>query len=221
MSWGLTRFHHSGQSHFVTFCCYHRHRLFTADISRRIFESALKRVRRSYRLYVYGYVGMPEHVHLLFSEPQLESSPLKPKSGLSGATRGSSSAEIWEWISSRSFLHFETVSEGMDNDFRHVTFLVFLETVSHVARQNEEVRIRFGIKFLWFRAERRRLNVECAILHRYRYLAGVRVLIGPGVSGKYCRVNFRDRALDRLKIGPRVFLRHPSQQFLDEKFAAI
>ena len=24
MPWGLTRFHHSGQSHFVTYCCYHR-----------------------------------------------------------------------------------------------------------------------------------------------------------------------------------------------------
>ena len=24
MPWGLMRFHHSGQSHFVTFCCYHR-----------------------------------------------------------------------------------------------------------------------------------------------------------------------------------------------------
>src|SRR5256885_15752970 len=24
MPWGLTRFHHSGQSHFVTFCCYNR-----------------------------------------------------------------------------------------------------------------------------------------------------------------------------------------------------
>jgi REP element-mobilizing transposase RayT len=91
MPWGLTRFHHSGQSHFVTFCCYHRHRLFTGDTSTRIFESALERVRRSYRLYVYGYVGMPEHVHLLLSEPQLESSPLKPKSGLSGPpARGSS-----------------------------------------------------------------------------------------------------------------------------------
>src|SRR5258708_7043825 len=130
-------------------------------------------------------------------------------------------AEIWEWISSRSFFHFETVSEGSDNDLRHFTFLVFLETVSHVVRQNEEVRIRFGIKFLWFRAERRRLNIECAILHRNRYLAGVRVLIGPGVSAKSGGVNFRDRALDRLKIGPRVFLRHPSKQFLDEKFAAI
>jgi REP element-mobilizing transposase RayT len=70
MPWGLTRFHHSGQSHFITFCCHHRHRLFTTDASRSIFESALERVRRSFRLQVYGYVVMPEHVHLLLSEPQ-------------------------------------------------------------------------------------------------------------------------------------------------------
>ncbi|MGD1213988.1 MAG: transposase [Terriglobales bacterium] len=89
MPWGLTRFHHSGQSHFVTFCCYHRRRLFTTDASRRIFESALERVRRSFRLQVYGYVVMPEHVHLLLSEPQRDTSsdrtaPLKPKDGLNG-----------------------------------------------------------------------------------------------------------------------------------------
>jgi putative transposase len=84
MPWGLTRFHHSGQSHFVTFCCYHRRRLFTTDASRRIFELALERVRRRYRLSVYGYVVMPEHVHLLLSEPQLGTAPLKPKAGLNG-----------------------------------------------------------------------------------------------------------------------------------------
>src|SRR5438132_13266953 len=57
MPWGLTRFQQSGQSHLVTFCCYHRRRLFTTDASRRIFESALERVRRSFRLHVYGYVS--------------------------------------------------------------------------------------------------------------------------------------------------------------------
>ena len=104
MPWGLTRFQHSEQSHFVTFCCYHRRRLLTTDESQRIFESALERVRRSYRLYVYGYVVMPEHVHLLLSEPQqgtladalkslkqgvsrrlIGNVPLKPKAGLNGA----------------------------------------------------------------------------------------------------------------------------------------
>jgi len=83
MPWGLTRFQHTGQSHFVTFCCYHRRALLTSDESRLIFESALERVRRSFRLQVYGYVIMPEHVHLLLSEPQ-QSAPLKPKDGLNG-----------------------------------------------------------------------------------------------------------------------------------------
>ena len=89
MPWGLTRFHHSGQSHFVTFCCYHRRRLLTTDESRQTFESALERVRRSFRLQVYGYVVMPEHVHLLLSETRQDMSsdrtvPLKPKDGLNG-----------------------------------------------------------------------------------------------------------------------------------------
>jgi putative transposase len=105
MPWGLTRFQHSGQTHFVTFCCYHRRSLFTTDASRRIFESALERVRHSFNLQVYGYVVMPEHVHLLLSEPQRDTladalkslkqgvsrrlfakigGPLKPSFGLSG-----------------------------------------------------------------------------------------------------------------------------------------
>ena len=84
MPWGLTRFHQSGQSHFVTFCCYHRRRLLDTDESCRIFESALERVRRSYRLYVYGYVVMPEHVHLLLSETNC---PTQAKIGLEWATR--------------------------------------------------------------------------------------------------------------------------------------
>jgi hypothetical protein len=46
--------------------------LLTTDESRRVFESALERVRRRSRLQVYGYVIMPEHVHLLLSEPELD-----------------------------------------------------------------------------------------------------------------------------------------------------
>ena len=41
-----------------------------SEESREVFESALERIRRNYRLNVYGYVVMPEHVHLLLSEPQ-------------------------------------------------------------------------------------------------------------------------------------------------------
>ena len=70
MPWGLKRFHASGQTHFVTFCCYHRRPSFTTPIPMQVFEAALERVRLSFDLCVYGYVVMPEHVHLLLSEPQ-------------------------------------------------------------------------------------------------------------------------------------------------------
>ena len=68
--WGLKRFQESGQSHFVTFCCYHRRPLFTTNASKQTFETALERIRCSFDLCVYGYVVMPEHVHLLTAEPQ-------------------------------------------------------------------------------------------------------------------------------------------------------
>jgi len=69
MPWGLKRFQESGQTHFVTFSCYDRRPLLTTDPARRIFEQALERVRHTFALRVYGYVIMPEHVHLLLSEP--------------------------------------------------------------------------------------------------------------------------------------------------------
>jgi REP-associated tyrosine transposase len=87
MPWGLTRFHQTGQSHFVTFCCYHRRSLLTTDENRRIFESALERVRRRFRLQVYGYVVMPEHVHLLLSEPQQDTLAEALKSLKQGVSR--------------------------------------------------------------------------------------------------------------------------------------
>jgi putative transposase len=68
--WGLKRFHKSGQTHFVTFSCYHRRPLLTAVVAKRTFDVALERVRRGFGLCVYGYVVMPEHVHLLVGETQ-------------------------------------------------------------------------------------------------------------------------------------------------------
>jgi putative transposase len=67
---GTERFHSSGQTHFVTFCCYHRRPSFTAVVPKQVFQAALERVRCSFELWVCGYVVMPEHVHLLLSEPR-------------------------------------------------------------------------------------------------------------------------------------------------------
>jgi putative transposase len=69
MARGLVRYQDSGQSHFIPFSCYHRMQLL--DESRLgLLLQALEQVRQNYSLRVYGYVGMPEHVHLLVSEPQ-------------------------------------------------------------------------------------------------------------------------------------------------------
>jgi putative transposase len=66
----LQRFQHSGQSHFVTFACFHRRWLFEEDVNKQTFEQALERVRIAFDLDVYGYVVMPDHVHLLMGEPR-------------------------------------------------------------------------------------------------------------------------------------------------------
>jgi len=87
MPWGLKRFQQTGQSHFFTFCCYHRRPLFAADVTMRVLEAALERVRRRFRLRVYGYVVMPDHVHLLMSEPERETLADALKSLKQGVSR--------------------------------------------------------------------------------------------------------------------------------------
>ena len=65
----LQRFHESGQTHFITFSCYHRRPLLRSAKAAYEFMLGLERVRRHYRFRVYGFVVMPDHVHLLVSEP--------------------------------------------------------------------------------------------------------------------------------------------------------
>jgi putative transposase len=66
----LKRYQHSQQLHFITFTCYHRKKYLQSAAARDIFEKTLERVRRWYGFQVFGYVVMPEHVHLLLSEPE-------------------------------------------------------------------------------------------------------------------------------------------------------
>ncbi len=73
MPWGLRRCQQSGDLHFITFSCYRRQPLLATPQARRVFEQTLERVRRWYGLFVTGYVVMPEHVHLLVSEPERSS----------------------------------------------------------------------------------------------------------------------------------------------------
>jgi putative transposase len=69
MTQGLIRLQHSGQSHFVTFSCYQRQTKFNTPAIFSLFLKTLEKARLQFSLRVYGYVVMPEHIHLLLGEP--------------------------------------------------------------------------------------------------------------------------------------------------------
>jgi putative transposase len=64
------RYQQTGDFHFLTFSCYQRRPYLSTIAAMELFEDALERVRLRYLFAVAGYVVMPEHVHLLVSEPQ-------------------------------------------------------------------------------------------------------------------------------------------------------
>jgi putative transposase len=69
----LKRFQNTGELHLLTVSCHDRQPYFSTPQSRKLFEEALESARRRYVFFVYAYVVMPEHVHLLVSEPKRES----------------------------------------------------------------------------------------------------------------------------------------------------
>src|SRR5579863_3156633 len=69
MPWGLKRYYGTGNLHFITWSCYRRRPLLDNPARRDLLLAALELMRVRYRFAVIGYVVMPEHVHLLISEP--------------------------------------------------------------------------------------------------------------------------------------------------------
>ena len=67
---GLKRFYGKGHLHFITFSCYRRLPLLKTVRARDIFAKELGKIRDEMGFQLVGYVVMPEHVHLLISEPK-------------------------------------------------------------------------------------------------------------------------------------------------------
>jgi len=65
-----TRYYDTGDLHFITAGCYHRQLYLDTAPRRDLFLHVLEDMRRRYRFAILGYVVMPEHFHLLVSEPQ-------------------------------------------------------------------------------------------------------------------------------------------------------
>jgi putative transposase len=63
------RYYGADDLHFITCSCYRRQPLLGSAELRDLFLVVLEQVRRRYQFVVVGFVVMPEHIHLLISEP--------------------------------------------------------------------------------------------------------------------------------------------------------
>jgi putative transposase len=68
---GLHRTYGAHHLHFITCSCYRRLPFLSTARSRDRFLSILEQTRQRYRFVVVGYVVMPEHIHLLVTEPEV------------------------------------------------------------------------------------------------------------------------------------------------------
>jgi REP-associated tyrosine transposase len=66
---GLSRRYGQRQLHFITFSCYRRLPLLASARARNAFVKILGEVRDRCHFALVGFVGMPEHIHLLIGEP--------------------------------------------------------------------------------------------------------------------------------------------------------
>ena len=69
---GLVRIYGHGDWHFITCSCYRRLPFLSSPRRRDLFLKILEETRRKYQFVVAGYVVMPEHVHLLITEPKIK-----------------------------------------------------------------------------------------------------------------------------------------------------
>lgn len=70
MPWGLKRYYGARDLHFITASCYRRRPHLGQAKIRDLFVQVLEQVRQRYQFVIVGYVVMPEHFHLLISEPE-------------------------------------------------------------------------------------------------------------------------------------------------------
>ena len=89
----LERRQQTGDLHFITFSCHGRNPYLASHRAASIFEHSLESIRRKYQFQLHGYVVMPEHVHLLLSEP-----PTHPLSTILGSLKRSVSKQLAETL---------------------------------------------------------------------------------------------------------------------------
>ena len=136
----LKRFQTEGHNHFLTFSCYHRLPYLTDDHSRTFFLQTLEQLRRRHHFYVFAYVLMPEHVHLLVSEPPTQrlDNVLRTLKGQTSKRLKGSRPQFWQsryydfnvfthtkFVEKLRYIHRNPVTRGLvekPEDYRWSTF---------------------------------------------------------------------------------------------------
>jgi len=124
----LKRYHTQGHNHFLTFSCSRRLPYLADDLSRSIFLETLEQLRQRHRFYLFGYVLMPEHVHLLLSEPKLHdlSTTISVLKGETSKALKGSREQFWQtryydfnvfthskWMEKLRYIHRNPVTRGL------------------------------------------------------------------------------------------------------------
>lgn len=123
----LKRYQLTGDYHFLTFSCHLRPPLLLDEELRAYFLHSLERLRRRHRFMVFGYVLMPEHVHLLVSEPlQIALSKVVGSLKTAVSRRASQQPALWQpryydfnvlthakWVEKLQYIHRNPVRRGL------------------------------------------------------------------------------------------------------------
>jgi len=108
MPTGLIRIHNKGHDHFLTISCFRHRPILGTPEARDTFLQILHETSNRYKLEILGYVVMPDHVHLLLSEP--ETKPLSSAIQIlkQNFSRTRPETEVWE----TRYHDFNVYSEG-------------------------------------------------------------------------------------------------------------
>jgi putative transposase len=131
----LERRYGFGHHHFVTFSCYRRLPHLATSEARDIFESSLERTRQNYGFTVDSYVVMPEHVHLLVSEPRVKDLSVALQALKISVSKRLSARPFWQRrfydfnvytnhkrIEKRRYIHHNPFTRGLVAHPRHWTW---------------------------------------------------------------------------------------------------
>ena len=98
---GQKQVYGKGELHFITMTCYRQQPKLGVEKHRDLFLQLLEEVRAKFRFTVAGYVVMPDHVHLLITEPERDTAEaamamLRQRYGRRYNTSARTDEQVWE-----------------------------------------------------------------------------------------------------------------------------